>query len=63
MTHGVAPPTDIRSYRPKINPALAKAIMCCVEPRVAKRCPSMDDFLQAIRDVQTEDGVGRRHQP
>jgi len=55
MSHGVAPPTDILRYRPKIHPALAKAIMSCVEPVVAKRCASMDDFLKAIRDVQTDD--------
>ena len=55
MTHGARPPTDIRKYRPNINPALAQAITWCIEQEVAKRCPSMDDFLQAIRGVEKED--------
>jgi hypothetical protein len=29
--------------------------MSCVEQRVDKRCPSMDAFLQLIRDVKQED--------
>ncbi len=56
MTHGVRPPTDIRKYRPKIHPTLAKAILWCIEQSVEKRCPSMDDFLQAIRGVEKEEG-------
>lgn len=55
MTHAVHPPVDIERYRPKIDPVLAKAIMACVEPEVAKRCPSMDDFLQRIREVKADD--------
>lgn len=55
MSHGVAPPTEITRYRPNINPQLGKAIMKCVEPSVAKRCASMDDFLKAIKDVKTDD--------
>jgi serine/threonine-protein kinase len=54
MGHSVEP-QDIRRYREKIHPALAKAIMSCVEPRLAKRCPSMDDFLQMIREVKHDD--------
>ncbi|HEY2838528.1 MAG TPA: serine/threonine-protein kinase [Pirellulales bacterium] len=55
MSHGVAPPADIRRYRPKINPQLAQAIMHCVEPVISKRCASMDDFLKAIKDVKSDD--------
>jgi len=50
MTHD-QPPTDIHHYRPDIQPQLAKAIHACIEPDVAKRCPSMEDFLRMIRKV------------
>jgi serine/threonine-protein kinase len=55
MSHD-RPPTDIRQYRPKINPILAKAIHACIEPDVEKRCPTMQRFLQAIKDVKEEGG-------
>jgi serine/threonine-protein kinase len=49
------PPTDIREYRPNISPELAKAIHWCVEPELKKRCPSMAEFLRAIRRLKHED--------
>jgi eukaryotic-like serine/threonine-protein kinase len=55
MTHD-KPPTDLHKYRPQINSRLAKAIHWCLEADVAKRCPSMEQFLQAIKDIATEDG-------
>jgi len=55
MGHAMHPPVEIERYRPQINPVLGKAIMSCVEPRVDKRCPSMEAFLQLIRDVRTDD--------
>jgi eukaryotic-like serine/threonine-protein kinase len=54
MTHD-RPPTDIRQYRPQINPVLAKAIHSCIEPAMNLRCPSMEKFLQMIHDVKHED--------
>ncbi|MGD0382526.1 MAG: serine/threonine-protein kinase [Thermoguttaceae bacterium] len=54
MTHD-RPPTDISKYRPQINPALAKAIHACIEPLLGLRCPSMEKFLQMIREVKHED--------
>jgi eukaryotic-like serine/threonine-protein kinase len=54
MTHD-QPPTDILKYRPQINPILAKAIHSCIEPAVEKRCPSLEKFLQMIREVKHED--------
>jgi serine/threonine-protein kinase len=56
MSHD-QPPIDIRKMRPKIDPALAKAIHWCIEPEVTKRCPSMAEFLKAIRRVKQEDVV------
>jgi eukaryotic-like serine/threonine-protein kinase len=58
MTHD-RPPTPIQQHRPQINPKLAKAIHDCIEAEPAKRCPSMDKFLQAIRDVRQDDVVER----
>jgi eukaryotic-like serine/threonine-protein kinase len=55
MTHD-RPPADIRQHRPQINPVLAKAIHACIEPDVEKRCPTMQRFLQIIKDVQDEGG-------
>jgi serine/threonine-protein kinase len=54
MTHD-RPPIDISKYRPQINPALAKAIHACIEPLMDQRCPSMEKFLQMIREVKHED--------
>jgi serine/threonine-protein kinase len=54
MTHD-RPPTDIYKYRPQINPVLAKAIHACIEPSLSQRCPSMEKFLQMIRDVKHDD--------
>ncbi|MBI2825030.1 MAG: serine/threonine protein kinase [Planctomycetia bacterium] len=55
MTHAANAPADIRRYRPNINPTLAKAITWCIEQKPDKRCPSMEEFLRAIKDVKTED--------
>lgn len=52
------PPTDIRRLRPRIHPALAQAIHWCVEPDVTKRCPSIEEFLKAIAEVDHEDQPG-----
>jgi serine/threonine-protein kinase len=54
MTHD-RPPADIRKYRPQINPQLAKAIHACIEPDLNKRCPTIEKFLQMIRDIEHED--------
>lgn len=54
MTHD-QPPTDIRQYRPQINPDLAEAIHSCIRGDVKKRCPTMEHFLRMIRRVEHED--------
>ncbi|OHB73469.1 MAG: protein kinase [Planctomycetes bacterium RBG_13_63_9] len=54
MRHDL-PPTDIRDYRPQINPTLAKAIHSCIEPLPARRCKSIEEFLDMIQDVQHVD--------
>jgi len=56
MSHD-QPPTDIRRHRPRINPALAKAIHSCIEPEMSRRCPSFEQFLRIIKDVRHEDAA------
>ena len=51
MTHD-RPPTDIRRHCPNIHPELAGAIHACIEPNVKERCPSIEKFLQLIRNVR-----------
>jgi serine/threonine-protein kinase len=51
-------PTDIRQHRPQIQPALAAAIHACIEPDAAKRCPTMTQFLEAIRRIRSDDQGG-----
>jgi serine/threonine-protein kinase len=54
MSH-IAPPADIRQHRPQIHPDLARAIHACIEPEVKKRCPSIEEFLRAVRRIEHED--------
>ena len=54
MSHD-KPPVDILTYRPKLHPALAKAIHWCIEADLASRCPSMDRFLQEIGGVSRDE--------
>lgn len=56
MTHDQSPP-DIHQLRPKTHPALAKAIHWCLEAEPSRRCPSLDRFLQAIKDVRALDAA------
>ncbi len=54
MSHD-KPPIDIRQLRPKLHPELAKAIHWCLEAEPARRCPTMEKFLQAIRNVDRDE--------
>lgn len=51
MSHDQAPP-DLRQRCADVHPALAKAIHWCLEAEPTKRCPSMEKFLHAIREVK-----------
>lgn len=55
MGHATHEPNDILRYRPTLDPKLAKAIMSCIEREPAKRCPSMEHFLSAIRGISGDD--------
>jgi len=50
LTHDSAP-TDIRERWPEIPPALADAIMACLEAEPSKRPESLDKFLGRIANV------------
>jgi len=54
MSHD-QPPTEIQKHRPSIHPDLAQAIHWCIEPELRRRCPSMEEFLKAIRNVEHVD--------
>jgi eukaryotic-like serine/threonine-protein kinase len=56
MSHD-KPPTEITQHRPKIQPTLAKAIHSCLEADPARRCPSIEKFLLAIRGVPADDAT------
>jgi len=54
MTHD-RPPADILKYRPKLHPELAKAIHWCMEAEPSQRCPTVEKFLLAIRNVDRDE--------
>ena len=51
LAHDTIPPEEIRTHWPEIPPALAKAIMACIEPDRDKRPPTCEDFLARIAKV------------
>jgi eukaryotic-like serine/threonine-protein kinase len=51
LHHDSDPPKDILSYRPDLDPRLARAIMQAMHPRVESRTPSMEQFLRQIQAV------------
>ncbi|HEV3137733.1 MAG TPA: protein kinase, partial [Pirellulales bacterium] len=55
MAHASQEPTDIRKFRPKIDPRLERAIVACLDPDPEKRPATMDDFLKMIQSVEQED--------
>ena len=54
MTHDT-PPEPITNYRPQIHPTLADAIHSCLLADPNKRCASMEAFLDAIEELESED--------
>ena len=53
LQHDTEPPTEIHERCPDLEPRLARAIMSAIEPKVDERIGSMELFLQAIRNVET----------
>jgi serine/threonine-protein kinase len=54
MSHGIAPPTDVRKLCPAVHPQLAAAIHACLEAEADKRPATMRHFLDMIQDVKNE---------
>jgi serine/threonine-protein kinase len=54
MSHD-KPPADILQFRPKLHPELVKAISWCLEAEPSQRCPTMEKFLQTIRNVHRDE--------
>ena len=54
MAHGVAEPTDLREYCPKVCPAIASTISACLHSKPEKRPASMDDVLMRFQAIKHE---------
>lgn len=53
LQHDTSPPKELLERCPKLDPRLAKAIMNALNPKVDERTPDMDEFLSAIRSVES----------
>jgi len=55
LAHDTQPPRDILHYRPDLNRHMAKAIMRCLQPNPNERPRTVDEFLRAMRNVQSDE--------
>jgi eukaryotic-like serine/threonine-protein kinase len=55
LAHDTMDPRDLHDFCPKLNVTLARAIMKCLEPDPNRRFQSIDQFLQAVRKVESDD--------
>lgn len=55
LAHDTQPPRDIRDYYPKLNETLARAVMKCMEPNPKDRFQTMEQFLIAIENVESDE--------
>jgi serine/threonine protein kinase len=53
LQHDTSPPTELLQRCPQIDPRLARAIMSALHPNVDQRTASMDQFINAIRLVES----------
>jgi len=53
LHHDTSPPTDLLERCPNVDPRLARAVMHALNPSVDQRTTSMEQFLSAIRSVET----------
>lgn len=53
LQHDTSPPTDLLERNPNVEPRLARAVMQALAPRVADRTATIEQFLNAIRNVKT----------
>jgi serine/threonine-protein kinase len=55
LAHDTQQPIDIFEVCPKLNPALGKLIMQCMEPRPEKRPESIEQILKSLRTVEQDE--------
>ena len=53
LHHDTQPPTDLLERSPNVDPRLSRAIMNALNPRVDDRTKTIDQFLHAIRSVES----------
>lgn len=53
LHHDTSPPTELMERCPNVDPRLSRAIMNALNPKVDERTPDMDQFLHAIRSVES----------
>lgn len=54
LHHDTSPPAEIRERRADVDPKLARAVMQAIQPQVAQRTPTIDQFIGHIRSVEFE---------
>lgn len=54
LNHDTSNPRDIFNYRPNLNKTLGNLVMQSVQPAPENRVQSMDDFVKALRTVDSE---------
>lgn len=54
IAHDTVEPRDIREHAKNIHPILADAIMSCLAPNPAHRPQKLTDFLETIREIESE---------
>jgi len=55
LSHDRRPPQDILTFRPNLDPRLARAVHKCLEVKRDDRFDTLKSFLSAIRDVKSAD--------
>jgi serine/threonine-protein kinase len=55
LSHDTDPPRPITTFRPRINPVLAEAVMLCINPRPEDRPETLEHWLRLVRRVVSED--------
>lgn len=54
LHHDTSPPVEIRERRADVDPKLARAVMQAIQPQVAQRTSTIDQFIGNIRNVEFE---------
>jgi len=52
LSHDTRPPTKLTDACPNVNPALARAVMQLMHPKVEERTATIENFIQSIRNIK-----------